>query len=251
MTYEHWRLVRKSAITLLCFYLVALSFAVVTARATSNAKKGWASFSLVEQKEFVKETIRHDKQSIRWWVNHRRSTVDVFLTKFVSRLGFPQLPACGVLGFRAPVALCLKAHQLRHAEGVLERLDSTLTETNDWVSAVRVVQQVYPGSEQWLLACSSSEGGHGVWQWRSPNGFLRYTSDGSPIYVADIPGGPMQYFKSTFDTDFNAAVTDLRQRGIRVPRSAFSWYSNLGQALAGGWAWGHARPSGKWTGGRC
>lgn len=119
--------------------------------------------------------------------------------------------------------------------------------TQDWQTAVRVVQRVYPGSQQWLLDCSASEGGHGVWVFRGH----RVLTAGLALDPPDVPGGPLQYFRSTFETDFRAALRDLYARGIRVPVQAASWFSPLGQAIAGGWAWGHNRPSGKWTGGGC
>lgn len=115
-------------------------------------------------------------------------------------------------------------------------LAATVPATGDWRTAVRIVQRFFPGSEWWLIACSSSEGGHGRWV---PN------TQGSGA------GGWMQYMEPTFWGDFRAALADLAARGIRAPPSASSWYSPLGQAIAAGWAYSHARPSGKWTGGSC
>lgn len=119
-----------------------------------------------------------------------------------------------------------------------------LSSTNDWQTAVKTVQKVFPGSEWWLLSCSASEGGHGIWVW---NG-------GAPWYShshGSGAGGWMQYMEGTFWGDFNAALADVRGRGYLVPSSASSYYSALGQALAGGWAYSHNRPSGKWTGSGC
>lgn len=113
---------------------------------------------------------------------------------------------------------------------------ATLHATNDWQTAVRVVQAAYPGSAGWLLACSSSEGGHGGWV---------------PNRQGSGAGGWMQYMSATFWTDFAAASRDLGRRGISYPPSARSWYSPLGQAIAAGWAFGHARWGGKWTGRSC
>lgn len=111
-----------------------------------------------------------------------------------------------------------------------------LAPTDDWATAVRIVQRVYPGSSWWLLSCSASEGGHGIFV---------MNAQGSQA------GGWMQYMQGTFQGDFNAAVQDLHARGIRVPASAWSWASPLGQAVAAGWAYSHNRPSGKWQGGGC
>ncbi len=111
-----------------------------------------------------------------------------------------------------------------------------LAETNDWQTAVRIVQTPYPGSSSWLLSCSASEGGHGRF-------VMNYGGSGA--------GGWMQYMNGTFWHDYNAAVYDLRARGWKPPSSSASWYSPLGQAIAGAWAYTHDRPSGKWTGGGC
>jgi hypothetical protein len=116
------------------------------------------------------------------------------------------------------------------------RLSRILPETNDWLTAVRVVQRVFPGSAWWQTACSSSEGGHGSWV---------------PNRQGSGAGGWMQYMEGTFWGDFRSALSLTRERGFVVPRSAHSWYSALGQALASGYAYHYNRPTGKWTGYRC
>lgn len=104
-----------------------------------------------------------------------------------------------------------------------------------WHRAVREAQRPYPGTEPWLLSCSSSEGGHGRWV---PNG------DGSGA------GGWLQFMSGTFWRMWSAAKVDVVRRGFRVPASASSWQSPLGQALAGAWGVTHGR-SGEWYGGGC
>lgn len=126
----------------------------------------------------------------------------------------------------------------------------TVHETNDWLTAVRIVQRFYPGSDSWLVSCSGSEGGHGVFVY---HGGRAASADEIRRNVEySTPGGQMQYFPGTFWSDFNAAVQDLARRHIKVPRSAWTWYSPLGQALAGGYAHnlGHYT-GGKWTGRGC
>lgn len=107
----------------------------------------------------------------------------------------------------------------------------------DWLRAVLYVQRYFPGTQSWLLNCSTSEGGHGPWV---PN------KDNSGA------GGWMQYMSGTFSSDYHSAVRYLAARGVRVPAWTNSWYSPLGQALAAGWAryTGHT-PPGKWTGALC
>jgi hypothetical protein len=89
-----------------------------------------------------------------------------------------------------------------------------------WRAAVDEVQRAYPGTKAWLLSCSASEGGWGRFVWNT---------QGSGC------GGWLQFQPSTFVGFFARAEVDVRRRGFRVPRSASSLFSPLGQALAGAW----------------
>lgn len=111
----------------------------------------------------------------------------------------------------------------------------SLDEQTDWRRAVEEAQIAYPGTRDWLLSCSSSEGGHGRW---FPN------SQGSGA------GGWLQFMESTFWRMWYAAKDDVRSRGFRVPDSADSWYSPLGQALAGAWGVMNGRAH-EWSGAGC
>jgi hypothetical protein len=104
-----------------------------------------------------------------------------------------------------------------------------------WFRAIEEVQRAYPGTRDWLRSCSASEGGWGRWV---PN------SQGSGV------GGWLQFYPSTWVRMFYAARADVLRRGFLVPRSAHSWYSTLGQALAGAWGITHGR-RGEWAGGGC
>lgn len=90
-----------------------------------------------------------------------------------------------------------------------------------WPAAVWYVGRFFgPERRRWLWSCSlpRSEGGHGRWV---PN------SHGSGA------GGWLQFMPGTFFGVIDAAIGEGRRRGMRVPVSARSWYSPLGQALAG------------------
>ncbi len=104
-----------------------------------------------------------------------------------------------------------------------------------WLRAVEEVQGPFPGTSSWLRSCSASEGGWGRWV---PN------SQGSGV------GGWMQMFPSTFWRMFTAAKVDAERRGYRVPSSAASWYSPVGQALGGAWAIRNGRRH-EWVGHGC
>jgi hypothetical protein len=104
-----------------------------------------------------------------------------------------------------------------------------------WHRAVKEVQRAYPGTESWLMSCSASEGGHGRWV---PN------SQGSGV------GGWLQFMPGTWSGFFRHAHAEVSARGFRVPSSAASWYSPLGQALAGAWGITHGMRH-HWVGAGC
>jgi hypothetical protein len=104
-----------------------------------------------------------------------------------------------------------------------------------WRRAVQEAQRAYPGTDSWLLSCSASEGGWGRWV---PN------SQGSGV------GGWMQMYPSTFWRMWATAKADVTSRGFKVPASAASWYSPLGQALASAWGLTNGR-RGEWAGHGC
>ena len=124
-----------------------------------------------------------------------------------------------------------------------------LPNPNDWVTAVRVVQRVYPGTEGWLLSCSSAEGGHGAWVWyggRSWQGYhIGYDSTG------DTVGGWLQFRYSTFAPYWRHAQTDVRQRGFSAPELGGgrydAWLAPLGQALTGGYMRFHGKDGYHWS----
>lgn len=116
-----------------------------------------------------------------------------------------------------------------------------IRERRTWAAAVQHVQKAYPGTSGWLLSCSADEGGWGHWK---PN------KDGYP------PGGWLQFYHSTWVRMFGlgsytGAIDDLSKRGFTIrERSVASWYSPVGQALAGAWGVTHGR-SGEWAGAGC
>ena len=128
--------------------------------------------------------------------------------------------------------------RLRVARSRLAGLRATRRALSSWPAAVELVGRFYgPSLRAWLWSCSAptSEGGHGRWV---PN------SQGSGA------GGWLQFMSGTFYGVIDAAIADARQRGMRVPSSARSWYSPLGQALAGGEMLRQGR-RGEWTGYGC
>lgn len=120
-----------------------------------------------------------------------------------------------------------------------ERLDAIQTRellrrTSTYLGAVSYVER-YFGPQPFLRSCPSGEGGYGRWV---PN------SGGSGA------GGWLQFMSGTFYGIIDEAIASARARGMRVPASARSWYSPLGQALAGRQMVDDGR-RGEWTGANC
>lgn len=120
----------------------------------------------------------------------------------------------------------------------------TLPATNDWQTAVRIVQRVYPGTASWMLSISDREGGYGDWVWYRGIHWHGYHI-GNDFLGADTVGGWMQFRYSTFEPYWRAAQQDLRRRGFIIPElrmpaaggdlKYLGWLNPLGQALTAGY----------------
>lgn len=108
----------------------------------------------------------------------------------------------------------------KRASDCLEALrNRTIPNTNDWVTAVALVQRIYPSTADWLLYISRREGGHG--------GFvMNHQGSGA--------GGWMQFMSSTYYRYSGEAFADARRRGFVLP-NANSWTHPLGQAITAGY----------------
>jgi hypothetical protein len=115
----------------------------------------------------------------------------------------------------------------------------TLDEQRSWPAAIAEVQIAYPGTSSWLTSCSRTEGAG-----RSGNAPWVANHQGSGA------GGWLQFMHSTFWRMYSAAADDVRSRDFRIDRRAASWYSRLGQALAGGWAATYGATH-EWSGSGC
>ena len=98
------------------------------------------------------------------------------------------------------------------------RSQRSIPAANDWVTAVKLVQRIYPGTSGWLLFISHREGGWG--------GFVM-NHQGSGC------GGWLQYASSTYWAYSNDAFADARRRGFIVNDSWNQWTQPMGQALTG------------------
>jgi len=135
------------------------------------------------------------------------------------------------------------ARELEETQGRLDAAARTLPATNDWVTAVRIVQRVYPGTESWLLSCSAAESSHGAWVWNGGGRWGGYHVGGDYLGM-DKAGGWMQFRWSTFKPYWfgfrgaQGALADAQGRGFVVPDFGDgygAWLSPLGQALTAGY----------------
>lgn len=107
------------------------------------------------------------------------------------------------------------------AKGCHQTLSSrTIPYTSDWLTAVQLVQRIYPGTEQWLLYISHREGGYGR--------FVMNTQGSGA-------GGWMQFMASTYYAHNDAAFADAKARGFILPEGVNQWTHPLGQAITAGY----------------
>jgi hypothetical protein len=133
-----------------------------------------------------------------------------------------------------------RAAKAKRAHGRWALAQITLYEQPTWIRAMREVQKAYPGTEGWLRSCSSTEGaGRNL----SIN-YFQMNHQGSGA------GGYLQFMESTFWRMYGAARSDVLNRGFKLDRRSASWYSRLGQALAGAWGVSNGRRH-EWTGSGC
>lgn len=131
----------------------------------------------------------------------------------------------------------------------------TIPLINDWVTAVRWVQRIYPGTADWMLYISDREGGHGPWVWYGGRHWSGYHVGGD-FLGADTVGGWMQFRYSTFAPYWRGAIKDLRARGYILPDIPMppeggptqyaGWLSPLAQALTAGYMKYYGREGCHW-----
>jgi hypothetical protein len=111
----------------------------------------------------------------------------------------------------------------------------TLPSTNDWQTAVRLVQRTWPGTAGWLLNTSSGEGGWGGCVWNGS-----YPCSSSCPSGSSCAAGWLQYMSGTFYSHLRSALAYARSMHLpTIPVSARTWFSPLGQAFAGGYGCHH------------
>lgn len=121
--------------------------------------------------------------------------------------------------------------------------NSHMIYTHDFLTATVIVGRYYGSNVRWwLVNCSNGEGGHGGFVWRDHI---------APRQGEDKPGGWLQFFRSTFDSNVGWAWHDARSRGMHIDPRAKNYYEPLGQAVVAAAMYSaHGNP-GTWTGYGC
>lgn len=120
----------------------------------------------------------------------------------------------------------------------------TIPIINDWITAIKWVQRIYPNTYDFMHDISDREGGWGAWVWYGGSHWHGYHI-GDDFLGADTVGGWMQFRYSTFAPHWRDAQANLKQRGYIIPSIPMppqggpsqyaAWLSPLGQALTAGY----------------
>jgi hypothetical protein len=135
----------------------------------------------------------------------------------------------------------------------------TIPSSFDWITAIKWVQSIYPGTYDWLYRISDREGCNTPescpWVWYGGRPWAGYHI-GNDFLGADTVGGPLQFRFSTFAPYWRAALADLQSRGFIVPDFKMppaggdpkyaAWLSPMGQALTGGYMRSQGRDACHW-----
>lgn len=221
---------RRSAVVLIVAVLVIVAVALVIVRGGDSA--AIQTQPVVAKKVDEKAARKQQAQQAR--MKEQSFVVSVYQRETwdcQKQLG--ATPTRGTSAWGMPRSIRIRdkiikfwRQQTTLCTAAIERL--TIPSTRDWVTAVRLVQRINPGTDRWLLSCSSGEGGHG--------GFvMNHQGSGA--------GGWMQFMSSTFYAHFRQAFADARARGFVIDRIHESWYDPLGQALTASYMRSHGMSS--------
>lgn len=112
--------------------------------------------TLRQKRVVVVESIRHDRNAVRWWLNHRPR---LDLTLRIPEGVLPGLRVCGNLEIGTPVAICRRSENLPAARLTLQRI-------NRAIMAARKAAQRPAHYAGWMCI----HGGEGAWYATNPNG---------------------------------------------------------------------------------
>jgi len=210
----------------------------------------------------VKQMWKVDRKTLA--VQQRKSaTVLAFFDGKGRWLRAPRHKKCWEVPWQRSCTVARASYRLHEQIGRVTtmRLMHELPLTNDWLTAVQIVQRPYPGTYQPLHDLSDREGGFGPWVWyhgacSSPPCLWHGYHVGNDYLGADTVGGWMQFRYSTFAPYWRAAEADLKRRGYIIPQMEMppeggpskyvAWLSPLGQALTAGYMFYYGKEGCHW-----
>lgn len=226
---------------------------VLNKHVKSKSKQTYPRLVLPDIAALTKEAMQMDRSLLgkqRW----KSATVLAFYKNHKHRwLLAPNKTKCWEVPWQRSCTIARASVRLHTAlaQVATRRLLYELPLTNDWLTAVRIAQRAYPGTEPILRSLSDREGGWGRWVWysgacsNSPCLWRGYHVGGDNVSGADTVGGWMQFRYSTFAPYWRQAQADLKRRGFLLPEIPMppeggpiryaGWLSPLGQALTAGY----------------
>lgn len=195
---------------------------------------------LPDRQALLRALLRADRPVVAKQLAASQKVVRFFENPERTWLRAPRQEKCWDVPWQRSCTIARHAYRLHLtlALAAKDKLRRELPQPNDWVTAVHVIQRVFPTTESWLLSCSAAEGGHGRW--------VRY--GGGAYYpgyeYTDAVGGWPQYRWSTFKGHYRHGLDALRAQGFVIdmpePDDVRAWLMPMGHAIAAGWArWSH------------
>lgn len=225
----------KTLISLVAAAVAAFVLAAPVHAHQPKPAKPYSKMTLDEKERAQERALAHHQGAWRWWHKRLRAPQAFSATSVVTRQRCRGVLLTPTACWHLEAAVWTK-RELAKTRAAIERLWNP----RDYASAVRLVERFY-GPQPFLWSCPKSEGGFGPWV---PN---RHGSGA---------GGWLQFMEGTFWSVMRpagphpGAIERARAKGMKVPEAARSWYSPLGQALAGVEMLIRGR-RGEWEGGTC
>lgn len=219
---------------------------VITRTSTATQVKSLPPLVLPNVQALTRKLLRSDRETMVNQLHASRNVLRFWEGKG-RWLRAPRQGKCWDVPWQRSCTIARASYRLHLTLSVAAQRElwRALPNPDDWVTAVRVIQRVFPGTESWLLSCSAAEGGHGRW--------VRF--GGGSYYPGyehtDAVGGWPQYRWSTFKGHYRHGLDALRARGFRInlpePTDVRAWLLPMGHAIAAGWARWSGNDNSHWS----
>jgi len=192
-------------------------------------------------RQLTRQLLSAERSLVQRQLVSSRNVIAFFENSKRSWLRAPRHAKCWEVPWQRSCTIARASYKLHLTLAVAaeRKLNRELPLPNDWATAVRVIQRVFPGTESWLMSCSGAEGGHGRFVIYGGGSYYP-GAEHAQTFHGDMVGGPMQYMWGTFRGHYRHGLDSLRSRGFQVdlpsPDDVRAWLHPLAQAIAAGWA---------------